>query len=108
MADGSEQPTLFASRALSKYERNYSQIKKEGLAIVFAVKKFHQFAFGGHFTNQTYHKLLLRLLFEERGIPSLAPARIQQWAIILSAYCYSMSYRTRSENANADFFSRYP
>ena len=67
MADGSEQPTLFASRALSKYERNYSQIKKEGLAIVFAVKKFHQFAFGGHFTNQTYHKLLLRLCLRKEG-----------------------------------------
>ncbi|XP_046753091.1 uncharacterized protein K02A2.6-like [Diprion similis] len=39
-------PIAFASRMLTKAERNYSQIDREALAIVFAVKTFHQFLYG--------------------------------------------------------------
>ena len=53
MDDGSERPMAFASRTLSKAERNYSKIDKEALALVWRVKKFHVYLFGRHPTLVT-------------------------------------------------------
>jgi len=108
MSDGSERPITFISRTLSNAERNYSQIEKEGLAIVYAVKKLHQYLYGRHFNLITDHKPLLGILSENKAIPSMTAARIQRWAIILSAYNYTLQYRTGIENGNADFASRFP
>ncbi|SAL96875.1 hypothetical protein [Absidia glauca] len=48
----------FFARALSKSERNYNTTKRELLAIVFALNKFHKYVWGNHFTLFTDHKAL--------------------------------------------------
>ena len=50
MPDGSDKPIAFASRSLSIAEKKYAQPDKEGLAIVFGVRKFHYFLLGRKFT----------------------------------------------------------
>ena len=83
--DGSERPIAFASKALSVAERKYSQLEKEGLAIVFGVKKFHDYLFGRKFQIRSDYKPLQHLFNEHRSVPLQASARIQRWALTLSA-----------------------
>ena len=88
-ADGTERPVAFASRSLSTAEKNYAQIEREALAIIFGVRKFHQYLYGCVFTLFTDHKPLTSILGQKAGISTLAAARMQWWALILSAYQYT-------------------
>ena len=106
--DGEEKPIAYASRSLSASEQNYSMIEKEALAIVFGIKKFHQYLFGRRFSLLTDHRPLTLLLGPKRGIPVLAASRLQRWAIQLSAYQYDIEYRASKDHANADALSRLP
>ena len=108
MEDSSERPIAFTSRTLSKADRNYSQIEEEGLAIIFGVKKFHQYVYGQPFQIITDHKPILGgLLHEHKSIPSVAASRIQRWAIILSACNYDLIFKSGRKYGNADSMSRY-
>ena len=78
MEDGSDKPIAFASRSLAPAERKYAQLNKEGLAIVFGVKKFHPYLFGRHFTILSDHKPLQHFFSESRPVPAMASARIQR------------------------------
>ena len=108
MEDGTDRPIAFASRSLAAAERNYAQLEREALAIVFGVKKFHPYLFGRRFTILSDHQPLKYLLGESRAIPSMASSRIQRWALTLSAYQYTMAYKPGAQHANADGLSRLP
>ncbi len=108
LPDGAERPIAYASRTMTQSERNYAQIEKEALALIFGVKKFHQFLYGRPFTLVTDHQPLTAVLGSKRGLPTVAAARLQRWAILLSAYQYDLEFRPTGAHGNADAFSRLP
>ena len=108
MEDGTEKPIAFASRTLSDSEKSYSQIEKEGLAIIYGIKKFHLYLYGRSFQLLTDHKPITTLFNEMKGVPTMASNRIQRWALSLSAYNYTIKYKSGNTNNNADALSRLP
>ena len=108
MPDGTERPVAFASRTLSPAECNYAQGEKEALSLIFGIRKFHQYLYGRTFTLVTDHKPLTTILGPKKGIPALSAARMQRWALLLSAYTYDIRFRPTQAHGNADGLSRLP
>ena len=104
-----EHPVCCVSRTLSSAERNYSQLEKEALAMVFALRQFHFYLWGQpHFTVVTDHKPLLGLFSPAKPIPPLASGRIQRWGLLLQAYKFSLVHRSGALLHTADALSRLP
>ena len=108
MPDGGERPVVYVSRTLTPAECNYAQIDKEALAVTWGVKKFHQYLYGLHFTLITDHQPLTALFSPDRSISATAASRLQRQALFLSAYTYTIRYRSTDQHANADALSRLP
>lgn len=105
--NGDLRPIAFVSRSLTKAERNYSTIQKEALAIIFSVTKLYQYLIGIEFLLQTDHKPLISIFGENKGIPLMAAARMQRWALLLSGFNYKIKHIKGSLN-HADALSRIP
>ena len=105
---GEEKPVAFVSRSLSASEKNYAQIEKEALALVFGVRRFHQYLYGRRFTLLTDHRPLTTILGPKKGIPPIAAARLQRWAVQLAAYTYDIQFKSTHDHGNADALSRLP
>ena len=106
--DGVEKPIAYASRSLAPAEKKYAHIEKEGLAVIYGVKRFHQYLWGRPFTVYSDHKPLQYLFSESRPVPVMASGRIMRWALTLSAYEYRIVYRSAGKQGNADGLSRLP
>ena len=76
-------------------ERDYSQIDKEALALVWGVKKFHLYLFGRHFTLVTDHEPLTSIFNPKKGIPAMTVARLQRYALFLAGLNTVLSTRTQ-------------
>ena len=97
------QPVAHASRALNNDEKNYAQIEKEMLAIVYGTNKFHQYIYGKIVIVETDHKPL-ESLFKKPLCK--APQRIQRMMLRVQHYDFTVKYSPGNTLYIADTLSR--
>ncbi|KII61548.1 Retrovirus-related Pol polyprotein from transposon 17.6 [Thelohanellus kitauei] len=106
--DSSERPICYASKVLSETQKRYSQIHKEALAIIFALKRFHMFLYGRKFVIITDHKPLVSIFSPSKSTSILTANRLARWVNILNQYDFDVEYRHTLLHGNADVLSRFP
>lgn len=107
-SNGVERPVLFHSATLSPQMQKFSQLEREALAIVTAVKRFHKYIFGRKFVIRTDHKALQYIFHPSKNIPAMTAAKLQRWSLFLSVYDYELNFVPGKDIGNADGLSRNP
>ena len=99
--DGAEQVVAYASRHLNEAERKYPAIEREGLAVMFGIRKFRHYLLDNPFTVISDHRPLQWLsTFKDTN------GRVGRWAVELSGTKYTIRYRPGRVHENADCLSR--
>ena len=98
-------PVVFAGRALLPAEQHYSALEKELTAIVFALKRLHNYVHGGKITIQTDHKPLVPMFNREVHLSSI---RQQRLLLKVHEYDVTLEYLKGKDNCVADALSRMP
>ena len=105
LSNGSTTTTIryigFMARSLSKSERNCSATRRELLAIVFALKKFHKFLYGNHFTLYSDHRALTYLFTSDELNPMMVG-----WMDALLSYDFDIVHIPGVQNVLPDALSR--
>nr|KAG5687934.1 hypothetical protein BaRGS_021642 [Batillaria attramentaria] len=102
--DGAPRVIAYASRALSKTERNYPAHKLEFLALKWAVtEKFKDHLYGAQFTVKTDNNPLTYVLTTAK-----LDATGHRWLAALAAFNFDIKYRPGANNIDADTLSRLP
>lgn len=100
-------PISYASKVLTKTQRNYAQIEKELLSIVFACRRFDQYICGKpDVFVETDHQPLIRIATKQQL--SETPKRLQAMLMSLQRYQLKLKYVKGCEMHIADFLSRAP
>ena len=92
----------FQARSLTQSESNYSATKRELLAIVFALRKFHRFLWGFHFTLYTDHRALTYIHTQR----NLSPMLVGLYDLIYD-YDFAVFHRPGIQNILPDALSRF-
>ena len=91
---------FYASKKLIPREQNYSVGEREALAIIWAVKKFHRYLYGQHFTLESERRPLEYLQTSHSQNPRM------RWSLALQPNRYTVKHIRGSENVVADYLSR--
>ena len=99
--DGRTRVIAFASRSLSKSEKNYPIHKLEFLALKWAItEKFHDYLYGNEFTVFTDNNPLTYILTTAK-----LDATGQRWVALLANYPFAIKYCAGTSNRVADALS---
>ena len=102
--DGKERVIAYASRMLSKTEKNYPAYKLEFLALKWSIcDRFHEYLYGGNFEVLTDNNPLTYILTTAK-----LDATGQRWVANLANYNFSIKYKSGKLNVDADALSRNP
>ena len=103
--DGNLHPLAYASRSLSKSEKNYSATDLETLAVVWAVTHFRYYLYGHQVTIYTDHTAVKAVL----ETPNLTGKHARWWSKIHgSGIGVNIVHRAGKENRHADALSHQP
>lgn len=100
---GQEQVVAYASRLLSKQERNYCVTRRELLAVVTFISQFRPYLLGRKFTLRTDHGSLQWLLNFKDPTGQLA-----RWLEKVQEFDFDIVHRKGTLHSNADGLSRCP
>ena len=92
--------TSYYSHRLSKAERNSCVTRRELLAIVKAIQRFHPYLHGGSFTIRMDHAALCWLLNFK-----CPKGQVARWLEELQQYNFVVEYRCGGKHINADALS---
>ena len=98
-------PVMFASRALTGAEKNYQNLERECLAMIWGMEKFHHCLYGKQFTLETDQKPLVSIY--RKHMVEILP-RIQR-LVVRSCFPYQpfdVQYRRGKEIPLADALSQ--
>ena len=101
-------PVQFCSRSLIPGEKNYSNIEREALSIVYGCTKYRKFLLGKHFVIRNDQQPLKKLFAKFKPAPTTCSSRIIKWALTLSQFNYTLEYSPGNVNVNSDCLSRLP
>ena len=85
-----DHPIAFASRRLSKAEKNYSTTEREGLVMVYMLQKFRHYLLGGHFKMYTDHSALKYLVNKH-----VSWGRTCKWLLLFQEYDFEVIMKPR-------------
>ena len=98
-------PVMYVSRVLTETEQRYSNIERELLAIVFALKRLNHYTFGRTITVQSDHQPLQSIW--KKSIVSASP-RLQRLLLRLAHYDINIEFLHGKENVIADALTSAP
>ena len=102
-------PISYASCSLKPSEKNYAQIDREGLAVVWATKYFRQFLyFADNYELHTDCSALTRIFGPKNDMGGCAISRLNRWAAELMEYNFTAKHIKGSSNLICDSLSRLP
>lgn len=100
---GEEFTIAYASRTLRGAERRYTVTELEGLALVWALKKWRVLLMGRKVRVRTDHKALKFI-----SARSVASQRIARWQAFLQEFNLDIRHIAGVDNTSADTLSRKP